>query len=140
LAWSSFTAYLHIGDSKPEGNVGNVFRDIQTVKLATRIATTVLLSGGLGLAGWGLGDGIAQAQPLAPIPTYHWCPGDDWHPDWGNNWDGGNCHDDHHRDADFDNHDRDYWGDRGPDRWGPPPPQPYWGPPPPCVPFVNCPI
>jgi hypothetical protein len=132
--------------------VGNIFRDTCVVKLSTRIATTVVLSGGLGLAGWGLGGGIAQAQPLAPFPTYHWCPGDYWDPGWGNNWEGGSCHDDHHRDVDFDNHDRDYWGDDGPGRWGPPPPPPpywgppappppYWGPPPPpCVPFVNCPI
>ena len=77
-----------------------------------------MLSGGLGLAGWGLGGGIAQAQPFAPFPTYHWCPGDYWDPGWGNNWEGGSCHDDHHRDVDFDNHDRDYWGDRGPESVG----------------------
>ena len=41
----------------------------------------------------------------------------------------GHRHDDHHRDMDYDNHDHDYWGDNGPNRWGPPPP--YWGPPPP---------
>jgi hypothetical protein len=107
------------------------FGDTQAVKSTRRFATNVVLSGSLGLAALGLAGGIAQAQPMAPIPTYHWCPGDNWDPGWGNNWDGGNCHDDHHRDADFDNHDHDYWGDRGPDRWGPPRP--------PCVPFVNCP-
>jgi hypothetical protein len=100
------------------------------VKLTRRFATNVVLSGSLGLAALGLAGGIAQGQPMAPIPTYHWCPGDNWDPGWGNNWDGGNCHDDHHRDIDYNNHDRDYRGDDGPGRWGPPPP---------CIPFVNCP-
>jgi hypothetical protein len=143
IARSSFTAVSKIVDSTLEGNAGNVFRDIRTVKPIKRIATTVVLSGGLGLAAWGLGDVVAEAMPMAPMPTYHWCPGDRWDPGWGNNWYGDGCHDDHHRDMDYDNHDHDYWGDNGPNRWGPPPPPPYWGPPPPpqpCIPFVNCPI
>ena len=42
------------------------------------------------------------------IPRYHWCPGDFWHPEWGDNWDAGPCHDDHHRDIDGDDHNNDY--------------------------------
>ena len=38
----------------------------------SRLATTVLLSGGLCLAGLGLGAGIAHAEG-----PYQWCPGDD---------------------------------------------------------------
>jgi hypothetical protein len=38
----------------------------------SRFATTVLVSGGLGLAGLGLGAGIANAGG-----AYQWCPGDD---------------------------------------------------------------
>ena len=55
----------------------------------SRFATTVLVSGGLGLAGLGLAAGSAQALP-APVPLKawpgypddnpsgpcHWCPGD----------------------------------------------------------------
>lgn len=42
------------------------------------------------------------------MPTYHWCPGDNWRPEWGNNWDNGSCHDDHHRDNDGPDHSRDF--------------------------------
>jgi hypothetical protein len=94
------------------------------------LATTALVTGGLGLSGLGLASGTAQAVP-GPFPAYHWCPGDDWHPEWGFNFDWGACHDDHHRDFDGDNHDHDYWaGDQGRgDRGGPPPWQPWmpWG-------------
>jgi hypothetical protein len=37
------------------------------------LATTLLVSGGLGLAALGLGAGTAQADPPGP---YQWCPGD----------------------------------------------------------------
>ena len=37
---------------------------------------------------------IAEAQPLAPLPDYHWCPGQFYDPGWGNNWDWDRCHDD----------------------------------------------
>jgi hypothetical protein len=112
---------------------------LQPVKKSTRFTTTLVLSGSLGLFGLGVASGVAEAMPMTPMPTYHWCPGDNWDPGWGNNWYGDGCHDDHHRDMDYGNHDHDYWGDNGPGRWGPPPP-PNWGPPrPPCVPFVNCP-
>ena len=52
----------------------------------TRLATTVVLSGGLGLVGLGLGAGPAQAGPIfgpsyeggncpGGITCTHWCPG-----------------------------------------------------------------
>ena len=43
---------------------------------ASRLATTVLVSGGLGLAGLGLGAGIAHANE----GPYQWRPGND--PAW----------------------------------------------------------
>jgi hypothetical protein len=55
------------------------------------------MSAGLGHAGLGA-VGVAEAQP-APFTDYHWCPGQLWDPAWGNNWDGGRCHDDHWRDG-----------------------------------------
>jgi hypothetical protein len=81
------------------------------------LATTALVTGGLGLAGFALTPGTAQAEP-GPFPAYHWCPGDDWFPWWGFNWDWGTCHDDHHRDFDGWDHSRDWWGDQGGDRGG----------------------
>jgi hypothetical protein len=53
------------------------------------------MTGALGLGG--AGAAVAQAQP-APFTEYHWCPGQWWDPGWGYNWDGNDCHDDHHRD------------------------------------------
>lgn len=85
------------------------------------LAATVVATGGLALAGLGLASGTAQAD-IGPMPVYHWCPGDNWDPGWGNNWDWGVCHDDWNR---YEN------------GWGPPPPPPpwqpwqQWGPPPP---------
>jgi hypothetical protein len=86
------------------------------VKILERFAaTTVIMTAGLGLAGMGAATD-AQAQ-VGPFPAYHWCPGEDWHPEWGNNWDGGTCHDDHHRDVDGPDHTRDFgWQPRGFDR------------------------
>lgn len=87
-----------------------------------RVVAKVGVAGAMGLTGlglsMGLSSGIAQAQP-GFVPMYHWCPGDDWHPEWGNNWDWGVCHDDHHRDMDGYDHSRDWWG-------GPAPWQPWW--------------
>ena len=58
-----------------------------------RLATTVLVSGGLGLAGLGLAAGTAQAAPgFAPQAT--WCPGDP--PKVGATWDPTVCHDYHY--------------------------------------------
>ena len=82
-------------------------------------ATTVLLATGMGAAAFGLGVGVAQASPQF-VPEYHWCPGDQWDPGWGNNWESGTCHDDHHRDMDGWDRSRD---------WNPPPPPPQpWQP------------
>jgi hypothetical protein len=64
------------------------------------LATTLLVSGGLGLAGLGLAAGVAQAEPgLAPqfhgFPAargpYQWCPGDNL-PASDVNWDMSVCH------------------------------------------------
>jgi len=49
----------------------------------SRLATTVLVCGGLGLAGFGLAAGTAQADPVA----HQWCPGQRL-PDDGTNPDG----------------------------------------------------
>ena len=46
---------------------------------------------GAGLGVIGVGAAVdAQAQP-GPFPQ--WCPGEFWDPGWGDNWDGGHCHD-----------------------------------------------
>ena len=74
----------------------------------SRFATSVLVSGGLGLAGLGLASGTAQANPFWG-PSYgggncppgvgtctHWCPGDPPIP--GSQvitWDWNICHDWH---------------------------------------------
>jgi hypothetical protein len=64
---------------RPEGiNVGSMKRGI------AEIATTLLLSGSLGLAGLGLSAGTAQALPS-------WCPGQPL-PAPNVNWDMGLCH------------------------------------------------
>ena len=65
------------------------------------------MTGRLGLAGFGLALGTAQAV-VGPVPQYHWCPGDAWQPRWGNNWEGGVCRDDFHRDIDGWDHSRDF--------------------------------
>lgn len=87
----------------------------------------MVVLGGMGSAGLGLAAGTAEAQPIF-APQYHWCPGDYRDPGWGFNWDGGNCHDDHHRDRDADDHSHDWGG--GPAPWAPAP----WGAPPPWAP------
>jgi hypothetical protein len=61
---------------------------------------------GLGLASVGAAT-VAPAQ-IGEFPSYHWCPGQDWHPEWGDNWDAGTCHDDRHRDIDGNDHHRDF--------------------------------
>nr|WP_082962823.1 hypothetical protein [Mycobacterium sp. E342] len=81
-----------------------------------RLAATVSAVVGLGLVGLGAAVS-AQAQP-APLPDYHWCPGQGWDPGWGQNWDSNNCHDDRHRDMDGNDHSHD-WNGPGPDQRGP---------------------
>ena len=101
-----------------------------------RIATAVLVSGGVGVTGLGLASGTAQAEPM-PAPMYHWCPGNFWDPGWGGNRDWDDCHDDFHRDIDGDSHGRDWhpdwdhgdwhhgdWDHGGPGPWQPW--QPWW--------------
>jgi hypothetical protein len=56
----------------------------------SRFATTVAVSGGLALAGLGLGAGTAQADPYNG-PIWTWCPGQAL-PDRGIRWDVGVCH------------------------------------------------
>jgi hypothetical protein len=85
-------------------------RKIKRIAAATAIAT------GLGLAGVGPAS-IVEAQPVGPLPDYHWCPGQSWDPGWGNNWDAGRCHDDGY----FDGEPRDegHWHGQGPWQGGP---------------------
>lgn len=77
-------------------------------KYARFAASTAVVTAGLGLVGLGAATG-AQAH-VGPFPNYHWCPGQQWDPGWGNNWEWNACHDDFHRDIDGYNHDRDYRG------------------------------
>jgi hypothetical protein len=69
----------------------------------------------------GVGAATVAAAQVGEFPSYHGCPGKDWHPDWGNNCDAGACHDHAHRDIDGDDHhcdgdgdgdgeNHDYWG------------------------------
>jgi hypothetical protein len=76
-----------------------------------RIAAATAIASGLGLAGVGAAS-VAEAMPMAPLPDYHWCPGQWFDPAWGNNWDGGRCHDD----GFFDGEPRDggHWHGNGP--------------------------
>jgi hypothetical protein len=76
-----------------------------------RIAAATAIASGLGLAGVGAAS-VAEAMPMAPLPDYHWCPGEFFDPGWGNNWDQGRCHDD----GFFDGEPRDggHWHGNGP--------------------------
>ncbi len=67
-------------------------------------ASAAIAAGSLGLAA----TASAAPAPAMPAPDYHWCPGEFWHPEWGFNWEMGECHDDHHRDRDGNRHDRDH--------------------------------
>ena len=66
-------------------------------------------------ATWGHLPGVQRVGDK-PALDYHWCPGEFWNPLWGFNWEGGECHDDHHRDADGDDHSRDFGDDHRDDR------------------------
>jgi hypothetical protein len=81
---------------------------VRVKTLARCAATTFIMTTGLGLAGVGAAT-VAAAQ-VGYVARYHWCPGDFWRPEWGFNFDGNTCHDDHHRDGDGDNHNNDFWG------------------------------
>jgi hypothetical protein len=58
-------------------------------KSARFAAAAAALIAGLGLGGLAVAT-EAHAQP-GPFPS--WCPGDNWDPGWGQNWDWGGCHD-----------------------------------------------
>lgn len=64
--------------------------------------------------------GIATAAQARAVPAYHWCPGQPWDSTWGLNWDSSQCHNEHHRDADGDDHSRDVGDARGPEGFEPP--------------------
>jgi hypothetical protein len=83
----------------------------ETVINIKRIAAATAIASGLGLAGVGAAS-VAEAMPMAPLPDYHWCPGEWFDPGWGNNWDQGRCHDD----GFFDGEPRDggHWHGNGP--------------------------
>ena len=75
------------------------------MKSIARIAASTVVMTGLGLTGLGAGA-VAEAQP-APLPDYHWCPGQWWDPGWGGNLDWGRCHDDHWYDG--EPRDQGHW-------------------------------
>jgi hypothetical protein len=79
-----------------------------------RIAAAAALTAGLGLTGVGVAS-VAEAMPTAPLPDYHWCPGQFFDPGWGHNWDMGRCHDDNFFDG--EPHDQGHWHGYGP--WHP---------------------
>lgn len=68
-------------------------------------ASTLVASAGLGLAGLGV-SAVAAAQP-SPAPDYHWCPGQLWDPQWGDNWDQTRCHEDYQGDG--ERQDQAHW-------------------------------
>ena len=55
----------------------------------SRLAATVLVSGGLGLAGLNAATAYADPGYIEPIGPYHWCPGG---PPLDVNWDQSVCH------------------------------------------------
>jgi len=118
-----------------------------------RIVAGALLSGGIAVAGLGLGAGTAQAcngafGPCGYGPN-HWCPGDSMYMDRGGpyqgvQWDMGVCHTWYRVAPGAGNvpegprNQSDVWEGSNPPPPAPPPPPPPAGPPPPCIPFVNC--
>jgi hypothetical protein len=121
----------------------------------SRFATTVVVSGSLGLAGLGLGLGTAQADPSWG-PSYgggncppgigtctHWCPGDPPIPgsEFGViSWDWNICHDWYwNSEGTVDIASNTIYPWRGVPHEAPPPPPPP-GPPPPAPPRpAHCP-
>jgi hypothetical protein len=95
----------------------------------SRLTTAVVVSGGLGLAGLGLGAGIAPAQPAG----YTWCPGQPL-PSQGLGWDMHVCHTFYTVpfgtgnvpmvDVNGNPLDSYMWADSPPPPLGPPPPLP----------------
>lgn len=97
----------------------------------SRFATTLLVSGGLGLAGLGLGADIALAD--SPAGGYTWCPGQTL-PFGGLRWDMSVCHTYYFvpfgqgnvvmADLQGNLQDSYVWADSLPPPTGPPPPLP----------------
>lgn len=88
--------------------------DDWAAKMRRLTAATIITAASFGLAGLGVAS-LAEAAPLAPIPNYHWCPGQWIDPAWGHNWDMGRCHDDFY----FDGEPRDAAHWHGPGPWHP---------------------
>ncbi|HET6733327.1 hypothetical protein [Mycobacterium sp.] len=125
----------------------------------SRLATTVVVSGGLGLAGLGLATGSAEADP-AWGPSYsdgncppgvgactRWCPGDTPY-SWSYmvKWDWNVCHDWYwNSEGVVDIASNTIYPWHGVPHQAPPPPPPPAGPPPPppppppgiCIPFIG---
>jgi hypothetical protein len=96
-----------------------------------RLCTSALADTVLALSAFGLAGGPdlwAQAAP-DPAPNYHWCPGNQWDPSWGNisDWDWNQCHDWQGPGGPYGSAGWGPWGPPPP--WAPPqPPQPRWAP------------
>ena len=131
-------------------------RKVQTMHRISRLATTVLVSGSLGLAGFGLAAGTAQADPFGHVggncPSGHtcgqWCPGESRTGLEGVKWDWSVCHNYvilSQGIVDVDTGAVVYAWPHGPIAPAKPAPPPPPGPPPniaaQCpglIPFVNC--
>ena len=93
-------------------------------RLIVGLATTALVSAGLGMAGLAFGAGAAHADMYVP---YHWCPGQPL-PSTGNHitnpivWDMGVCHTYEYVPFGQGNVAQNIWD--GPDAPLPPPPAP----------------
>src|ERR1700761_7639552 len=81
-----------------------------------RIAAATAIASGFGLLGVGAAS-VAEAMPMAPMPSYHWCPGQLGAPGWGNTGGGDRCHDDGYWDG--EPRDAGHWHGNGPWNGGP---------------------
>jgi hypothetical protein len=80
---------------------------MSSIQRINRIVVGAALSGGVAVAGFGL----AAAAPVE-VP-YHWCPGEEWHDNWGTNWEPADCHSNHHIDLDGPTAVFDFYGPPG---------------------------
>src|SRR5205085_6958772 len=78
---------LYLMATPPSRRTGQRKPNMNTTHTLNRIIAGALLSGGLGLAGLGLGAGTAQAV----TGPYQWCPGQPL-PATGLVWDMNRCH------------------------------------------------
>ncbi|WP_074245949.1 hypothetical protein [Mycobacteroides abscessus] len=75
---------------------------------------TLLITAALGAVATG-GITAAAEAAAAPMPTYHWCPGEFWNPIWGLNISWNECS----ADGILDRDRPDGWrADDGRDKWG----------------------